>query len=272
MTIFFKFLKKRLFISIFVGMVLFVGLITLIKLPYKKSNVIYVTIKLNQGFWWANTPKPGIWFLKALKKGDKELNLVGQPLAEIISVKYYQHMNSGSDDLNQFDMYITTKLHVEDNMDKGYVFKRTKIAVGSPIDLDFKNSQITGTIIELNNKIDRSSYIEKKVILTKKFAFPWEYGAIKVGDKYFDGEENVFEIVDKKSIDTSMFSGDTYGNILPQITEERDYLVVTAKIKLKRNSFNQLIYGQEQVIKIGSYAYLSTNDSVLAGFYVAGLE
>lgn len=264
-----KFLRKQLFISIFIGLILFVGLIVLIKLPFRKSTVIYATVKLSQGFWWANTSKPGIWFLKALKKGDKEFDLIGKPLAEIINIRYYQQMNQ---ELNQFDIYLTIKLYAENNGNKGYVFKRTKIAVGSPIDLDFKNSQIAGTIVELNEKLDESVFIEKTIVLTKKFAFPWEYDAIKVGDKYFDGEDNSLEIIDKRSIDTSIISGDTYGNIIPQISEQRGYIIVKAKIKLKKNAFNQLVYGQEQVIKIGSYAYLTTNDTVLADFYIAGLD
>ncbi|VVA44490.1 conserved hypothetical protein [Candidatus Roizmanbacteria bacterium] len=264
-----KLLRKQLFISIFIGSILFVGLIVLIKLPFRKTTNLYVTVKLNQGFWWANTPKPGIWFLEALKKGEKEHNLLNEPIAEIIGVRYYQQTNS---DLNQFDIYLSVKLSVEDNENKGYMFKRTKIAVGSPIDMDFTGSQITGTIVSLDVRKSSPNYIEKNITLTKKFAFPWEYEAIKIGDRYFNGEENVFEIIDKQAFDTLTITSDAYGNILPQVQELRKYIIVKAKIKLTKNSFNQFIFGEEQVIKINSYANLTTNNMVLSDFNVASLD
>ena len=264
-----KFLKKRLPISIFIGITLFVVFIALIKFPLKKSTVVYATVKLSQGFWWANTPKPGIWFLKALKKGEKEYDLLGKPIAEILSVKYYQQINQES---NQFDLYLTVKLSVGDNGNKGYIFKRAKIAVGSPIDMDFTSSQVTGTIVALGVKRNNPDYIEKNITLTKKFAHPWEYDAIKVGDKYFDGEENVFEITDKQAFETLLITSDAYGNFLPQVQELRKYIIIKAKIKLKKNSFNQFIFGEEQVIKIDSYADLATDNMALTNFNVASLD
>ena len=265
-----KFLKKQLFVSIFIGLVLFVGLIALIKLPLRKSTTVYATVKLSQGFWWANTSNPGIWFLEALKKGEKEYDLLSRPIAEITSIRYYyQETNL---DFNQFDIYLSVKLSVEDNGNKGYMFKRAKIAVGSPMDMDFTNSQVTGTIVALDVKKSDPVYIEKNITLTKKFAFPWEYEAIKIGDRYFNGEENVFEIIDKQAFDTLTITSDAYGNILPQVQELRKYIIVKAKIKLTKNSFNQFIFGEEQVIKINSYANLTTNNMVLSDFNVASLD
>lgn len=265
-----KFLKKQLFISIFIGLVLFVGLIALIKLPFRKTTDLYATVKLGQGFWWANTSNPGVWFLEALKKGEKEYDLLGKPIAEIAGIRYYYQQTNL--DFNQFDIYLSVKLSVEDNGNKGYVFKRAKIAVGSPIDMDFTSSQVTGTIVALDVKKSNPGYIEKNITLTKKFAFPWEYDAIKIGDKYFNGEENVFEITDKQAFDTLVITSDAYGNTLPQVQELRKYIIVKAKIKLKKNSFNQFIFGEEQVIKIDSYADLTTNNMVLTDFNVASLD
>lgn len=265
-----KFFKKQLFISIFVGLILFVGLISLIKLPFNKTTDLYVTVKLSQGFWWANTPKPGIWFLQAFKKGEKEYNLLGKPIAEIMSVRYYQQVDS---ERNQFDMYLLVKLSVEDAKNKGYLFKRTKIGIGSPIDLDFTNSQINGTIIDLNVKKITPNYVEKNITLTKKSNFPWEFDVIKVGDKYFDGEENILEITDKEAVDTYIGASiDSYGSTLPQVLELRKYITIKAKIKLKKNAYNQLIFGEEQVIKKDTYPDLTTNDSVLSDFKVASLD
>lgn len=265
-----KFLKKQLFVSIFIGLILFVGLIVLIKFPFRKTTDLYVTVKISQGFWWANTPKPGIWFLQAFKKREKEYNLLGKPIAEIMSVRYYQQADL---DLNQFDIYLLVKLSVEDARNKGYMFKRTKIAIGSPIDLDFTNSQITGTIVNLNVKKITPNYIEKNITLTKKTNFPWEFDVIKVGDKYFDGEENILEITDKEAVDTYIGASlDSYGSTLPQVLELRKYITIKAKIKLRKNSYNQLIFGEEQVIKVDSYANLTTNNTILSDYKVASLD
>jgi hypothetical protein len=264
-----KFIKKQLLVSVFIGLILFVGLIALIKLPFRKTAIVYTTVKLNQGVWWSNTQKPGIWFLEALKKGDKEYNLLGQPLAEIVGVRYYQQMNL---DLNQFDIYLTVKLNAEKNGNQEYVFKRTAIAVGSPLDLNFKNSQVVGTVIRLQEKKEDEHYIEKTITLTKKFAFPWESEGIKVGDIYFDGEKNILEITSKQIVNTTIIAADIYGNFLPENLEAREYITLKARIKLKKNSFNQLVYGEEQVIKIGSYANLVTNNTMLTDYIVAGLD
>lgn len=263
------FFKKKLLLSIIIGLVLFISYIFILKVPkIKKHTNLYVKIKLNQGLWWVTNAKPGIWFLDSLKKGEKEFNFLKEPIAEIIDVRYYHQINY---DLNQFDIYILVKLSV-DKINDRYIFKRGKIAVGAPIDLDFPSSQVTGTIISISTKKPENELTEKIITLTKKYAFPWEYEAINIGDKYFDGEENILEIIDKEAIDTFLLTTDYFGNSTPEVQERRKYIIVKAKIKLKKNLKNQLIFGEEQVVKKNSFANLTTDNYVLMDFVVSNIE
>lgn len=269
-----RFIKKNIFVSVFLGLIFFVGFVTLIKYPFSKTKEIYVKVKLGQGLWWANSTQPGIWFLDYLKKGEKEYSFVGKPDAEIMEVRYYQQINANaaSSSPNQYDIYLLVKISATGDSANGYSFKRAKIAVGVPIDLDFSKSQVSGTIVSLSTVKPENPYIEKEVTLTKRLAYPWEYNAIKIGDKYFDGADNVLEITGKQAYDTQNLTVDLYGNLTSQSLEPRQYIIVNAKIKLKVNSANQYIFGEEQVIKADSYFNLVTNNIALTDFYVSEIK
>ncbi len=263
--------KNKLLIAISIGILLFISYVYLLKAPSSKLSYIYVTIKLNRGQWWATDVKPGIWFLNSFKKGEKEFNFLKKPIAELIGVRYYHTYHQMNYDLNQFDIYVDAKLSVEKIGDR-YNFKRAKMVPGVPIDLDFPSSQIMGTVVNVSpTKID-NQFVEKYVTLTKKYAYPWEYDAIQIGDKYFDGENNVMEIIDKQSTNIELLAYDAYGNLPPGIQETRKYITVKVKIKAKKNSFNQLVYAEEQVLKINDYANFATNNFVLTDFVISGIE
>jgi hypothetical protein len=263
--------KYKLLIAIFVGIGLFSTYIYLLKAPSSKVSDIYVTVKLNRGQWWATDVKPGIWFLNSFKKGEKEYDFLKKPIAELFGVRYYHTYHQMNYDLNQFDIYVDVKLAVEKIGDR-YNFKRAKIAPGVPIDLDFPSSQVMGTVINVSPTRIDNQFVEKYITLTKKYAYPWEYDAIKIGDKYFDGENNVMEIIDKQSTNIELLTYDAYGNLPPGIQETRKYVTVKVKIKAKKNAFNQLIYAEEQVLKMNDYANFATNNFVLTDFVISAIE
>lgn len=260
--------KNKLLLSIIIGIGLFVVYVYLLKAPDSPKENIYVKIKLNQGLWWVTNAKPGIWFLDSLKKGEKELDFLKRPIAELVAVRYYHQQNY---DLNQFDIYVVVKLSV-DKINNRYIYKRSKIAVGAPIDLDFPSSQVTGTIVAVSSTRTDNIFVERNITLTKKFAFPWEYDAINIGDKYFDGEDNILEITEKEAVDTGLLTTDYYGNSNPAVLEGRKFITVKAKIKLRKNINSQLIFGEEQVVKKNSFANLTTNSYVLMDFVVSDIN
>lgn len=255
------------FISIFIAVIIFVGFVSVFKMFFTKPVYVYTKVKVGQGLWWASTQKPSIWFVSAIKKEEEEKNLVGQPIAKILNVRYYPWWGT-----NQYDIYVTLKLRVTGNKKTGnYSFNRSNIGIGSAIDLEFPSTQFSGTITELSDKPIVDKYIEKTIYLTKKAAYPWEYDAIKIGDKYFDGEDTVFEILDKKATDVAVMSPDTYGNLTPSTSDIGKYITVKAKIK-GRIFDNQLFFGEDQLVSYGNTFNIATSNFTFTNFVVAGIE
>lgn len=263
----YKFLIKNYFITVFFACIVFVGLVSFYKLFISKPYYIYTKVKLGQGQWWtASYNKPSIWLATSIKKGDFEKDLTGKTIVEVLGVKYYPWLY-----YDQFDVYLTLKLKVSANKKtKKYTFKRSSIGVGSPIELELSSTQVSGTIIELSEGEFDEEYVDKTIILTKKYAFPWEYEAIKAGDKYFDGEDYVFEILDKKATSTSILSSDSPGHISSS-PEERKYINVKAKIKVKEKG-EQLIFGEEQIIQPGKMITISTPNFSFDEFFVGEVK
>ena len=262
-----RFAFNNYFISIFIAIVAFVGFVSVFKLFFTKPTYVYAEVKVGQGLWWASTQKPSIWFVNAIKNAKVEKNLIGQPSAKILGVRYYPYFDTG-----QYDVYVTVKIRVSGNKKTGeYSFNRSTIGVGSPIDLEFPSTQFSGTIIALSDKPLKENYVEKTVYMTKKNAYPWEYNAIKIGDSYFDGKETVFQVIDKKSQDTSLISSDAYGNSNPNLTESQMYIVVKAKMRLKQEN-GQLIYGEDQNVTLGRNIGIATSNFAYNNFVVSQIE
>ena len=262
-----KFAIDNYFISIFLAAIAFVGVVSVYKLFLTKPTYVYAKVKVSQGLWWAATQKPSIWFLKAIKKGDAETDLVGKLVAEILSVRYYPWYGS-----DQFDVYLTLKLKVSKNKKTGkYNFKRSTIGVASPIDLEFPSVQFSGTIIDLSEKPFKDAYIEKTITLTKKNAYPWEYDAIQIRDSYSDGGETVFTIFDKTATETRSLTEDAYGNYPVLNPEQKKYIIVKAKIKLRQVE-DQLFFGPEQKIILGKTLNISTNNFTFNDYTISKVE
>lgn len=263
-----KFSIDNYFISIFFAAIAFVAIVSVFKLFFVKPTYVYAKVKMGQGLWWASTQRPSIWFVQNIKKGDVERDLVGSPIAQILSVRYYPWYTS-----NQYDVYLTVKLKVSGNKKtQKYNFKRSAIGVGSPIDFEFPNSQFSGTITDLKNEPIKDNYVEKIVYLTKRYAYPWEYDGIKIGDKFFDGEDTVFEVLDKSSSDTAEVITQESTKILNlQTTELRRYITVKAKIKVKKVG-EQYVFGEEQVLSPGKPINVSTSSFSFTDYIVASIQ
>ncbi len=267
----FTFLVKNYFLTIFIGIIFFVSIIATYKLAFSKPTYIYAKVKLGQGLWWANTNDPSIWLVKSIKKGDIEKDFLGRPIAEILNVRYYPVFES-----NQFTTYLTIKLKVSVNKkEKKYSFKRATIGVGSPIDFEFSGIQTSGTVTAISENNIEDKLADKIVYLTKRYAYPWEFDAIKIGDSYFDGETTVFEILEKQLKETDqILPVERYGqaNVVdPSLPESRRYIFVKAKIKVKEEN-NQYIYGESQIVTPGKSLSISTKQFNFRDFIVAGIE
>jgi len=260
------FLINNYFLSIFFACIAFVGLVSIYRLFLKKPTYVYVKVKVGQGLWWASTQKPSIWFVKNFQKGDQELDLTGKPVAEILSVKYYPTYIS-----NQYDIYLLIRLKVSKMGSGKYNFKRSAIGVGSPVDFELPKVQFSGTIIELSEKPIKEIYQEKIIYITKPFAYPWEHESINIGDKYFDGQENVVEVLDKQTSDeVNVFV--PYKSVISQnLSQTRQQIIIKLKIKGQKKD-NQFVFGEEQIIAPGKTINLATDNFQFQDYIVTKVD
>jgi hypothetical protein len=260
-----RFLIDNYFLSIFFACIAFVALVSFYKLFIAKPTYVYVKVKVGQGLWWASTQKPSIWFVKYFQKGDQELDLTGRPIAEILSVRYYPWWGS-----NQYDVYLIMKLKVKKMSSGKYNFKRSAIGVGAPVDFEFPKVQFSGTIIELSEKPIKEKLTIKNITFVKKWAYPWEAETVVIGDKYFDGEEVVFEIIDKKTED----SQEVYnlsGIYYPVESERKKNITIKGRIKVSEKN-GKFVFGEEQIIAPGKTINLATQNFQFQDYLVAKVE
>mgnify|MGYP001038291288 CR=1 FL=1 len=262
-----RFLIKNYFLSIFFACIAFVALVSIYKLFFVKPTYVYVKVKVGQGLWWASTQKPPAWFIDSFKnlKKSQEKDLTGKPIAEVLSIRYYPWWGS-----NQYDIYLLMKLRVTKMRSGKYNFKRSAIGVGSPVDFEFPKIQFSGTIIKISDKPIKENLITKKITIVKKWAFPWEGEKIIIGDKYFDGEEIVFEVLDKK-IENAQESYNLSGLYYPVESERKKHITIKAKIKVKEKN-GQFIFGEEQVIAYGKTINIATENFQFNDYIITQLE
>jgi len=258
-----SFATRNWFITIFLACILFVALVSFYKLFLKQEQFVYAKVKVSQGLWWANTQRAPVWLAKALKPGEVEKSLTGDPTAEILSVRYYPWWSS-----NQYDVYITLKLKVTGNKKTGtYNFKRFTLAVGSPIELSFSSTEVNGTVMEMKPKPIKDKHVDKTITLIKDTNNTWEYEPINIGDSYFDGQEITLLILDKKIEDNPNFVEAPYANVL------KKFITVKAKIKVKKDQkTNVYIYGEEQELKLGQTFNASTSNFYFQDFRLTQIK
>lgn len=265
------FFRKNFIVSAFVLILLFVGVVAVGRFFSSENTPVYVKVKVGQGLWWAGTGRPPVWFLHAVKKGDKEYDLVGRPVAEVVAVRHYPYKTKELED-TQYEIYLTLKIEANRNKREGiYGFKRSPLIVGAPIQLDFPSAQITGAIIGVSEEPFKDGLTWASVTLTKRLAFPWEYDAIKIGDKYGDGEEAVFEITNKATANSAFLAPDPFGSFTPGTSETLRYVIVQARIKVQ-NRGGMLIFGEEQEIKPGSPIHIKTQNYDFDDYVVAQVK
>src|SRR3989344_7901728 len=101
--------RKNYILSLFVLIVVLVGLVSVFKLATSENEYVYARIKVSQGLWWAATQRPNLWYVRGITKGLKD-TVDDTPNAEIISVRYYPFWNSDT-----YDVFVIAKLAVTKN-------------------------------------------------------------------------------------------------------------------------------------------------------------
>lgn len=240
---------------------------------FKPSNskYTYVTVKLSQGYWWVQTPSPKEWYINNINKNDKQYDFLGNPIAEMLVLRHYPVFNPQTNTIG-YDTYLDLKLLTSYNpKTQAYSFNRNKLLVGAPIELEFSSSSFTATIIDISPTPPSPNYQEKTITLSKKNSYPWEYNAIQVGDVMSDGEQKVFEVLEKSYIPTQTLYSDQYGNLIPGNLTKTTYITIKAKV-LVTNEYDKLIFAKEYPLVTNISLPIITDNYNYSDFVVGKVE
>ncbi|OGH23148.1 MAG: hypothetical protein A3F31_04115 [Candidatus Levybacteria bacterium RIFCSPHIGHO2_12_FULL_38_12] len=266
------FIYTNYLLSLFALILVFVGIAILFKVILFKPVYLYAKIKVGDYLTGESVVKPKLWLAFALKKGDVEKPLIGKPTAELLGFTYYP-LEKGKG----LDIYLNVKLKTSLNKQiHKYSFKRSTIAIGSPIDIEFTSTQITGTIIGLSEKEFKETYVDKIIYLVFQGGYgkdhPYRYDNIKTGEKYYDGQNYVFEVLDKQ-LQKNIWS--VVNNLNAQIYEREvettQDIIVKAKIKAKKIN-DQLFYGEEYPIYVNAHIPFLTSNFTFENFVIRKIE
>ena len=97
------------------------------------------------------------------------------------------------------------------------------------------------------------------------------YNNIPIGDTYFDGQNIVFEVVDKQSFPIYIFGSDDKGIARSTLNYNWQNVIIKAKIKVQQTE-NQLIFGEEQKLIIGGYLNLFTDKFDYSNFKIIEIK
>jgi hypothetical protein len=158
----------------------------------------------------------------------------------------------------------------------GYTFDRSLLAIGAPIELNFKRSNITGTIIDIATKKTPEKYVDKIVYLVNQSgynrSFPYLYDNIKKGDTYFDGNQIVFEVLDK-SLEPSILTIPNYIRTdlnIGDITSIQN-IIVKAKIRAKEKN-GRLFFGEENILAVNAPLTIATPHYFFENFVIREIQ
>lgn len=267
-----KYLRKHYLLALILLGVSFTVVVFSVKSAGREPAYIYAKVKVGQGLWWAATTKPNIWIANGLQKGERTYGFLGRPKAEIIKVRKYP-----TDFSSQYDIYVTLKLAASYNEKTGeYAYDRSILSIGSPIAIQFTKVNLTGSVMELSPKPIEEKFEEKIIYLVSRGGFmkdfPYRYDSIQSKDRYFDGEDVVFEVIEK-TLEKNIWAE---GNDLTSTFYEGEVtatqnIVVKARMKVQKKG-DFYLYGEENVVNVNAYVPIATNNYLFESFNIRKIE
>lgn len=246
-------IKSKFTIYLFIIICLSVAAFIFIKLQDTNKQDLYVKIKLSQGYWWSATSKPNYWIPSSINVGNYETDTGGAKSAEIIETRYYPFIEYQDENTiraeTQYNAYVVAKIKATYNKSQGkYYYKRDSLTIASPIAIETTNTLINGTIMQISESEIQNNDKNIKVLLSKPTSNVGTY-AVR-GEKYFDGTEDVLEIVN------SYFS------------KGKHYLLLTMKVTDTPEGY---FYGDTRIMKTGDAISLYTNKSLIKSYLIEAI-
>ncbi len=265
-----RFIRKNYFLTIFISILVFAGIILIVRKLYTPSSFFYAKIEVSYPASYFS--KPDIWMVRSLNQDEKQYNILGSTEAELLGARYYPNTDGTS-----FNIFLTVRLAGSFNKNNNeYTFQRSQIGVGSPITLNFSSTQLYGTVIDLSPSLFKDKYAEKTITLVARGAYykddPTLYNSIRIGDNYFDGRSYVFQITGKK-LENNIFA--VVNNFTGQVTEGQtdatQNIVVKANILVLEKD-NQLVFAGDQILHVGDKFVFSTSNFSFDGFTITSIN
>lgn len=260
------FAKKNYLLSFFIALILFFVFYLFYKSFVSASNFVYVKVKIEQGYY---VGKPSVWIINALDNAIKDNN---SDNVQVISEEHYPNWQP-----DQIDIYVIAKLPANFNKGTGeYSYNHSTLSIGSPIQLHMKNLDIGGTVIDLNNQPFKYKYLYKTVYLVDKGGytkdFPYMYDSINVGDKYFDGTNTVFEVLNK-SLEKNILGvqNNLNGQVYEQTVDTTQNIIIKALVRVKQTD-KEFTYGEIYEVKNNNPIPFSTNNYFLSDFVIRSID
>lgn len=267
-----KYLRKHYLIALVLFGVLFAVGFSSVRSIIREPTYIYVKIKVGQGLWWAATSRPNIWIANGIQRGEITYGQFGNPKAEILRVRRYPTGFS-----SQYDVYVTLKLAATYNEKNGeYNYDRSILSIGSPIAVQFTTINLTGSVMELSPRPFEEKYEDRIIYLVNKGGyatdFTYRYDSIQAGDKYYDGEETVFEVLEKSLEKNILVEGnDITSTFYEGEISSNQNIVVKARIKVQKRA-DYLLYGEENIVNANAFIPIATHNYLFENFNVRKIE
>ena len=260
-------LRERYIISLFLALIIIASSLFIYKTRFSASNFVYVKVKIEQGYY---VGKPSAWIINALDDAKKTSANNGN--VQLISEEHYPNWQP-----DQIDIYIVAKLPANFSKSTGeYSYNHSTLSIGSPIQLHLKNLDISGTVIDLNSQPFKYKHVYKTVYLVDKGGytkdFPYMYDSISVGDKYFDGTNTVFEVLDK-SLEKNILSvqNNLNGQVYEQTVDTTQNVVIKARVRVRQTD-KEFTYGEVYEVKNNNPIPFSTNNYFFSDFVIRSID
>ncbi len=228
-----------------------VGVFVLARLFFvRNAKTVYVRVKLSPGAWWSRGVRPGMWYVSKLKEEEVQKDIVGNEKARLLNIEYYPWLFTQGFSSDEYDVYIVARIIVKYNKsDNVHIFNDTVLSVGSPIVLEFPSTLVTGTVVDFSERMFKDAGVDKTVLIAK-YAYPWEYDAISIGDKLINNKKTIVEVVDKWRQEESFTVVFDRGLIDGSMQEVRGLIYVKLRMRLKKTG-NVLFLGEDQAMRKG---------------------
>jgi hypothetical protein len=246
-----------------IGLLGFIGYKTVVTKP----QYVTVRVKGSPGNWWWVTPRPPDWLVRSVHEGDKEYNTLNKPIAEVTHVDIYDAGGSTK------DIYLDVKLTVSKNPNTNkYRYKGESLEVGGPISLSLNNTFFPGIVTRIGDG-DDTQPAQYKILKVKLYdRWPWEFDALKVGEKMYSGTSTpIAEILDKKIQLAEKEAVTADGRIVQAFSAVKSDFIVTLKIRTQTVN-GELIFREEQYLKVGNYIWIQFPSSNISGGHILSID